>query len=51
MHTRLLVLAAIICLGVPSLSCLESIGEMKDLFVAVVISLLVVPRVVPHFDR
>ena len=51
MHKGFLVLAAIIYLGDPDLSYLESIGEMKDVIVAVVISLLVVPWVVPHFDH
>jgi hypothetical protein len=51
MYKWLLALVAIIYLGDPTLSYLESIGEMKDLIVAAVISLLVMPWVVPHFDH
>jgi hypothetical protein len=51
MYKWLLALVVIIYTGDPTLSYLESIGEMKDLIVAAVIALLVMPWVVPHFDH
>jgi hypothetical protein len=50
MHKWPLALAANIYAGTPDLSCPDSTGEMKDLIHVVVISLLVMPRVGPHFD-
>jgi len=51
MYKWLLALVAIIYMGDPTLPYLELFGEMKDLIVAVVISLLVMPWVVTYFDH
>jgi hypothetical protein len=51
MYKWLIALVAIIYMGDPTLSYLELFGEMKDLIVAVVISLLVMPWVVTYFDH